>query len=106
MQCHSLLSGHYDCNYLRFSIVGNVNIFTRAHKVCLVLSPHCYVIVIVIVIVFVIVILFVFVSLVAPVPEKILPLSSFTYFHEDHNTIYRNHSLVPKLSVAAKILVD
>ena len=70
------------------------------------LSPHCYVIVIVIVIVFVIVILFVFVSLVAPVPEKILPLSSFTYFHEDHNTIYRNHSLVPKLSVAAKILVD
>ena len=27
VQCHSLLSGHYDCNILRFSIVRNVNTF-------------------------------------------------------------------------------
>ena len=27
VQCHSLLSGHYDCHALRFSIVRNVNNF-------------------------------------------------------------------------------
>ena len=26
-QCHSLLSGHYECHRLMFSIVGNVNIY-------------------------------------------------------------------------------
>ena len=32
VQCHSLLSGHYDCHDLRFSIVGNINKFTTVHK--------------------------------------------------------------------------
>ena len=27
VQCHSLLSGHYDCNVFRFSIVRYVNNF-------------------------------------------------------------------------------
>ena len=30
VQCHSLLSGHYDCNSLRLSIVRNVNNFTTS----------------------------------------------------------------------------
>ena len=30
VQCHSLLSGHYDCNVLMFSIVRNVNNFTTS----------------------------------------------------------------------------
>ena len=32
VQCHSQLSGHYDCHDLRFSIVGNINKFTTVHK--------------------------------------------------------------------------
>ena len=30
VQCHSLLSGHYDCNVLMFSKVRNVNNFTTS----------------------------------------------------------------------------
>ena len=30
VQCHSLLSGHYDCHALRFSIVRNVKNFTNS----------------------------------------------------------------------------